>query len=125
MITSRELSLNNVIVFKGQQIILNKPKLRHILDSDRMLADLEPIHLTEDWLRQFGFTSIENEYSLTLFEQTVLCAHQVGEGSFIMGLSVQGCWSSLPYMCVHQVQNLYFALTGREITLALSTQNQN
>jgi hypothetical protein len=125
MITSRELSLNNVILFKGQQIIINKPKLRHIIDGDRMLADLQPVHLTEDWLKQFGFKTIENDYSLTLFEQTVLCARQVSEGSFTIGLSVNGSWSSLPYMCVHQLQNLHFALTGREIMMELSTQNHN
>lgn len=125
MISSRELSLNNVILFKGQQIILNKAKLRHITDSDHMLATLEPIPLTEEWLNQFGFIITGNDYTLSLFEQTILCAHQVSEGSFTMGLSVNRSWSSLPYMFVHQLQNLHFALTGQEITLNLSTQNQN
>lgn len=73
----------------------------------------QPIPLTEEWLVRFGFyKNIDTE----LFEK----------GGYQIDLSVLKCHFYLPDFgdwykeleYVHQLQNLYFALTGEELTLS-------
>ena len=80
------------------------------------LCCLEPISLTEEWLFKFGFEwSIRNQ-----------AWHKLG---FIFDLSERGVGGYYMHMVkknndiicpeiihVHQLQNLYFALTGEELT---------
>jgi hypothetical protein len=72
------------------------------------LIEIEPIPLTEDWLNKFGlnYDGMEwdkndiginldaNNYNAFFYDKTVLT----------------------PIKYVHQLQNLYFALTGEELT---------
>jgi hypothetical protein len=79
---------------------------------------LEPIPLTEEWLRKFGFKNhIINEHTiyqnqwkkrfLTILWQKCGNYYNYSTGKFIIG--------SISF--VHQLQNLYFALTGEELTI--------
>jgi hypothetical protein len=73
---------------------------------------IEPIPLTEEWLLRFGFEikkgKFGNEYHLLNFslytskEQTICFVYD----DFLKDIYY-----------VHQLQNLYFALTGEELTL--------
>lgn len=82
----------------------------------------QPIPLTEEWLVKFGFVDnsygrfykyIDNEFYITVsfkdYAHTQLSEHPVEVNDY-----------SLPLDCkyVHQLQNLYFALTGEELTIA-------
>jgi hypothetical protein len=68
------------------------------------------ISLTEKWFLKLGFdkkrfTSLVMElYPLTIYKQ---------DGVFWVDLS----WESLELKYVHQLQNLYFALTSEELTI--------
>ena len=84
--------------------------------SDCNVAYLEPIKLTEDLLIKFGFNKdgrviktyamIGNEINFKILVNT--------ENEFYFYPSVAIKWSvRLKY--VHQLQNLYFALTGEEL----------
>ena len=99
-----------------------------LADSPVLTADLivafEPIPLTEAWLRSFGLIGERSDYRFTLFdfadnhtcsiestgnkgETVAVYIEQYGEGL-----------DSLPHIkYVHQLQNLYFALTGKELTI--------
>jgi len=72
--------------------------------KDEHLDDYEPIPLTEEWLKRF-------EYELIVFDITK------GDIGFDFWLVPK--WSdysvSVNIEHVHQLQNLYFALTGEEI----------
>ena len=81
----------------------------------------KPISLTEEWLLKFGFIRHHNDYSNgiiyiknvpnnTEFEWGVY-PNELGSGIQIENRIL------LHY--VHQLQNLYFALTGEELTLNL------
>ena len=75
---------------------------------------VKPIPLTEEWLLKFGF---ELEYSqLTNIYKYFLPNSPFGYSQGNFGVFTQtGCFSvELKY--VHQLQNLYFALTGEEVT---------
>src|SRR5579864_5869204 len=77
-------------------------------------ADLSGIQLTEEWLLKFGFkcTSGEWYYPETEFGITFNEDHEplhIWDASF----------TDAPIKYVHQLQNLYFALTGTELQCAL------
>jgi hypothetical protein len=80
-----------------------------------LLSELEPISLTEDWLLKFGFKwkgLIAKGRYLTLFTP---CGKAIiyKESHFIFtGVTIE-----VQTNYVHQLQNLYFALTGEELTL--------
>ncbi len=69
---------------------------------DEMFA---PILLTEEWLKKLGFKPLKND-----FQMKGLIIHKRKRG-FIVRRSIQ----QLFY--VHQLQNLYFALTGSELEI--------
>lgn len=70
--------------------------------------ELEPIPLTEEWLLKFGF-KIERQYECD-FASIGVFTISFGENFFYE-------YTNLKY--VHQLQNLYFALTNEELTLKL------
>ena len=76
----------------------------------------EPVILTEEWLLKFGFekTIGSNESNFTNGVYN-LFANSLGEVNFYF--FKEGDWyQKIDY--VHQLQNLYFALTGSELTVA-------
>ena len=84
---------------------------------------IHPIPLTEDWLVKFGFNGEINEISHC---GNFYLNYDAEYGRHGMALWYQrGAWcfnhtntfTVLKY--VHQLQNLYFALTGEELTIKL------
>jgi hypothetical protein len=97
---------------------------------------LEPIHLTEKWLGKFGF---EPEYKVdnggtcegfTSYQagngntgmQQVLCDDDFTKFFFVRGTYPSYTPSEFEYHTVkveyvHQLQNLYFAITGEELEI--------
>jgi hypothetical protein len=76
---------------------------------------IEPIQLTEEWLLKFGF---EKTMSWTYVKDLVgnlQLVYYLGEKGWSIGFNSYSDFSNLKY--VHQIQNLYFALTGKELTL--------
>ena len=81
----------------------------------------EPIPLTEEWLLKFGFskspfdkTSLQYKkdiYSLIGNEENWFC---LSVGNFVH--------TKVRIQYLHQLQNLYFALTGEELTI--KTENK-
>ncbi len=95
-------------------------------DDDPPIDDMfAPIPLTEEWLLKFGFVkhNILDYYFMACGEYEI----RVVINSFSGGLdsdskwfiSIQTGYGSQPVtlvrMYVHQLQNLYFALTGEEL----------
>ena len=78
-----------------------------------LLSDLKPIPLTEEWLLKFGFElDYESHWSST---QEFLLLEQLGD-SYIK-LCDGHFHDSIEMKFVHQLQNLYFALTGEELKI--------
>ena len=71
---------------------------------------LKPIPLTEEWLLKFGFES--KTASVTHVNSYIL-----GKIYLTNGLRSGIHYGDIEIKYVHQLQNLYFALTGKEITL--------
>lgn len=80
------------------------------------IEELEPIQLTEEWLTRFGFKLPAHSWIGDKFHLS-----EYGEGSkhpnggvWVVAMNKNNAIiSEIQY--VHQLQNLYFALTGKEL----------
>lgn len=92
-------------VYEGL-ITLKGATIKRVETSFMYVDDFEPIPITEDWLIKFGFKKIGGE----LWD----CNH-------VRGLFANNEFTPLAYLrqikYVHDLMNLYFALTGTELTL--------
>lgn len=89
----------------------------------------KPIPLTEEWLLRFGFKKNEPEISDGYFNwwnkeksvsvdvEYVLTDNGVELLYYYVLQDINGCRPYKHIIYVHQLQNLYFALTGEELTL--------
>lgn len=82
---------------------------------------IQPIPLTEEWLLKFGFEHHKADKSDVYKLNKFIYAVYVNEGKFkgkrffnVLNISFKD-FERLKY--VHQLQNLYFALTGEELKL--------
>jgi hypothetical protein len=95
-----------------------------ISDIEKKNGDFEPIPLTEEWLYKFGFTNIDkgdNDY-ITYADSNHDYYLQIDvrrkDGKYsILDNSFDDLrdFSMVDIMYVHQLQNLYFALTNEEL----------
>lgn len=110
---ANELRIGNLV--KGTNDSIRYP---YTISANEMLffehdyARFEPIPLTEDWLIKFGYSKDNNGYALK--DIYSLSISITKEGKYTP------CWndrimSGITLQYVHQLQNLYFALTGNEI----------
>ena len=82
------------------------------------LSHFEPIPLTKEWIDACGFKY--NSYR-HFFEHKSnrIIEYDSYKKKFIFYLVEYGDWF-MPIEYVHELQNLYFALTGEELTIATS-----
>lgn len=113
---AKELRVGNIIGFiNSHHIVLPND----IVDCHNGLwnnVDTYPIKLTEELLLSFGFE--ESEYG---FFNIDIPKKYKAKISFSRTMNCQVCQSGLGFnVCVqfvHQLQNLYFSLTGMELTI--------
>ena len=123
VIKGKHLRIGNLVFFNGNhneigvvsEIIKNdltkvspyKIGINHRIDIYYEIDKLKPIPLTEEWLAKLGYDLIsENHYGIL--------GHLIWkiEGRFYCDKN------GMQLKYVHQLQNLYFALTGSELTVA-------
>lgn len=81
---------------------------------------LLPIPLTEEWLLKFGFTEAMFDYTIhtgEFFKGSVGILWVAGNNN-VWQLKYEMRCTQTVIKYVHQLQNLYFALTGEELTLS-------
>lgn len=124
----RELRIGNWLMFNGHtksqvytlEIMADGQSMVNYLDStnDDMY---DAIPLTPKILEKAGFERIPElsethwEYKLTT-KSSVKIFYHCGTSSFIIG---NPCASRTTIIYLHQLQNLYFALTGTELEINL------
>lgn len=94
--------------------------------STDVSSDLEDIPLTAEWLLKFGFAygnkCYSNAYSMCVLK-TDFYLRPCYCGGFYWGFNMTDdkldCefYAGRPLMYVHELQNLYFAITGEELLL--------
>ena len=117
MITKEELRI-------GNYVSINRIE-RKVKNTDFIQASFElklnPIKLTEEWLLKFGFDLItkgsdESGYikEYYLLDNLTIVYDENFDLSICSDLGI--CPFLKNFKLVHQLQNLYFALTGEELT---------
>jgi hypothetical protein len=77
------------------------------------LENITPIPLTEEWLLRFGFIDGEIlEFDDLLFDVGNSMRYNFEDSTIGMGY-----YGNIKIKYVHQLQNLYFALTGKELEI--------
>lgn len=92
--------------------------------AERKINEFEPIPITEEWLLKFGFGNITEQCAFKSINIKTFCKSFTVKGcneqqTIFIELGTRG-WTfkrvGYPlYNYVHQLQNLYFALTGDEL----------
>ena len=79
--------------------------------------DYHPIPLTEEWLLKFGFEYVESydNYKIKAGDYWNSVKFYEGEWCYNNDDSDAGCYFLTTIKYVHQLQNLYFALTNEEL----------
>jgi len=120
---AKELRIGNLLDFGGGASPINGGGIM-LLSEGRLNVVPKPIPLTEEWLVKFGFDNrllkkigdtdlyLQADCKESLKEYGLYLSTDIGNGScndpntFIGG-----------YFYVHQLQNLYFALTQKELKI--------
>ena len=119
MIQANELRIGNYVYAFG---VLLQVLPEHILNLyqievvKKVCIDLTPIPLTEDWLIKFGIN-----LGVWFYDDSFLISKKDDDTYQIYVQNAPQtqriCFAEFKY--VHQLQNLYFALTGKELTFKL------
>lgn len=114
-----ELRICNLIFTHKEEIIVVKGidiEGLILFNEDQNIFDFKckPIPLTEEWLVKFGFENEGFDYwnGPVFFE---LC--DCGNGEWRNSINCHEYEHGIAIKYVHQLQNLYFALTGEELQL--------
>lgn len=75
--------------------------------------EIQPIPLTEEWLIRFGFVLYKRTLKYNIYIKNGDISIKIK--SLISSFRIYGFGIEIQY--VHQLQNLFFALTGKELTL--------
>jgi hypothetical protein len=97
------------IIFK-EITPINIHNLMHLTGWDKSPVDIEfePIPLTEEWLIKFGFKqTFISKIHLTFSKGSFHLLKRVNH--------IQIWYESIDVKYIHQLQNLYFALTSEEL----------
>ena len=82
------------------------------------VLELHPIPLTEEWLLKFG---LKNEKGFGFKNEIAYYLIKEQNNSFFIGIRYEHDESEYYFVWditfIHQLQNLYFALTGEELTI--------
>lgn len=121
---ANELRIGNLTNF-GKVIEINTVSF-YVRDSEGIevkssYADIKPLRLTEYWLLKFGFKRHHADYS----NEIVFIKNVPNSTEFEWGVYPDELGSGIQIKnrvllkYVHQLQNLYFALTNEELTIKL------
>ena len=104
--TANELRIGNLILDEDSNIMyrVDLNFFHDLVSGGFLMADLIPIPLTKEWLVKFGF---ENK-TKTFVLNNISIKQQTKGYFFYLSMMIQH---------VHQLQNLYFALTGEELKI--------
>lgn len=82
-------------------------------------GEIKPISLTKEWLKKFGFDKNSREYQL-IEKKTQFTLNLIGKYLHIKTDIGNGKWNDMLIdipKYVHQLQNFWFAHTGKELTI--------
>jgi hypothetical protein len=115
--TASEIRIGNYLQWNNftEARIMNGKDFFIVYDSlENSDGCIEPIPLTEEWCIKFGFQKdLENTIYKNINKHCFLCY----DDNIVLLLEEENNWCITKVKYVHQLQNLYFALTNEELTI--------
>lgn len=116
---AKELRIGNIALIENKEVEVDG-KLIFQLEKANFVgcdtSDFKPMPLTEEWLLKFGFKSYDTPFGKLFEFQSGRYTWIIdNKGNLHLDYSEYENIANVQY--VHQLQNLYFALTGEELTL--------
>lgn len=114
------VSSGNIEIIKDIVTSLDK---RECNVNNVSISDCTPIPITEEWLLKFGIKKAEwNQFVFELFADSPNSHFETAKVGDVWQFNKRRGMDDMPinlckYKYVHQLQNLYFALTGEELTI--------
>lgn len=111
---AKELRIGNLVLspYDNANIEVNGTDIFMLENKHHREVKFQPIPLTEEWLLKFGF----KRFPWGLVKGNILFKDNLKNPCEELILEIgNGFRVTIKY--VHQLQNLYFALTGKELTL--------
>lgn len=124
MINANELRLGNFIknTFSTDEYkIVERVEEFSIDTNDDMYLNvdhIDPIPITKEWLLRFGFEKDADQHRISYYTYGVdfiFDRIEYKDGKWILLTIELQCNENIQY--IHQLQNLYFALTGNELNI--------
>jgi hypothetical protein len=118
------VQLGDIIDLKNKIVSLSTYGI-HLIEADEN-TKVNPIPLTEELLLKFGFSKHNNTFYLERIIFDISYNDELENGiSICIGeyCSRGSCFEHIK--SVHQLQNLYFALTGEELTIKTIENEQH
>jgi hypothetical protein len=119
-----ELRIGNIVAEFGIPIIVTGSliaRLEEITNKGKIAIDLSPIPITDEWLlEKCGFKE-KKDFAGKYFELNADRVYLWDNGIEYERTVAPGIRVNLfkKYQYIHQLQNLYYALTGEELTVNL------
>lgn len=121
---ANELRIGNSVHFSGEVIRVELIDTCEVWFGERQEADLDEcsgIPLTEEWLLKFGFEKNDNKSFSDAFLFIMVGGSKlhINPDNGVVWIVRDGNIFNNPQLIrfVHQLQNLYFALTGEELEI--------
>lgn len=134
---ANELRIGNIIDRNGEPVVL---EIKDLVWLNKNSQEFNSCHsyarLTQEWLLKFGLEKVQGsqDYEINIYlnnegefkdrEECVVYIHWLeDENYYVVGLwsrntpHEDGAWTTTENKYVHQLQNLFFALTGIELTI--------
>lgn len=121
---AKELRIGNLVYWNGEVDMINSLSSMEpfLVTSDFNKCvewdELEPIPLTEEWLVKFGFVK-DADGSYLKFKMAIFLDKRFKYNLYLQTEETSSKWFEVGIKIkhVHQLQNLFFALTGEELTI--------
>lgn len=133
---ANELRIGNLVYLRSKEKIYHISSGHDIeeIDDATEVFDATPILLTEEWLKKLGFSLMTDTtpYNYRIHKNKSFCYIRYGTfGTFENGIEksfqgFNGLFIANKFVrvikYVHELQNLYFGLTGEELNLHVGIQ---
>jgi len=108
----------NMIIHQISNDLVDCKKENHLPSGRFDLSSIKPIVIDGNWLMKLGFEKSNNNTRFHTFDKDKLSIHLKSD-QYKNGRTYFNSWCIIDKQIdyVHQLQNLYFALAGEELTL--------
>ena len=118
---AKELRIGNLVNYRIEDKFDERKEWLEVSEIDAIDLqcidnDFSPIPITKEWLLKFGFKQIDDRsYKLRNFGKFIFFEQLKNSFAFYPAGVLNFLMRMDNLKSVHQLQNLYFALTGREL----------